>query len=251
VNATAGRTIANEFAKMRHLRVSLLAAALLLALVAVSLYAGVLSLEFVPGEPAAWTSLLYGTANAYPLAAPLLLSVLASRQVDIEHQGGGWMLQATAGVTRGRLCRAKFAALGLVLTVVTAASGLLVVSVGLLAGAPSAVPVGTVTGTLAAVLVVSLSLLALHILLAALVENQLVGVGVGLLGTVVALFGSAVPAWLAHLTPWGYYALMAPAEYAGETLVPVTPAYASAAGLGIVVAAAFLLVTGRFDREES
>lgn len=96
----------------------------------------------------------------------------------------------------------------------------------------------------------SLALLALHVVLAARVENQLVGIGLGLLGAVVALISTAVPTWIAHLTPWGYYALSAAAGYVDGQLAGFAPSYLNIGGLSAVAAAIFALFTRSFDRQE-
>ena len=76
------RAVANEFAKMRHLKVGLIAVVMVLGL---SLFAVVSSPDFDPATPQAWNALLAGISLGIPLLSPLLLAVLASRQTDIEH----------------------------------------------------------------------------------------------------------------------------------------------------------------------
>ena len=67
-----------------------------------------------------------------------------------------------------------------------------------------------------------------------LAAAMLIGLGIGVLGTIVANFATAIPATLAHLTPWGYYALATAADYEGGVLVVRTPSYPSIAVLGVV-----------------
>src|SRR5699024_4318207 len=73
----------------------------------------------------------------------------------------------------------------------------------------------------------------------------------GLLGAVVALVSTAVPTWIAHLTPWGYYALSAAAGYVDGQLAGFAPSYLSVVGLAVVAAAVFALLTRSFDRQEA
>lgn len=244
------RALSNEFAKMRHLHVVALITVLFIVTVGIGLYAGVFNPDFQRSGPSAWAALLMGLGSGFSLASPLLLAVLASRLVDAEHQGGGWLLSATSGLTPGQICRAKFLALGILLTAVTIGSSLVFAAVGLASGIEAPWPGAHWTGLTGCLLVVNLSLLALHIVLAARVENQLVGIGIGLLGTILALLSTSVPAWLAHLTPWGYYALSAAAGYAGDHLEFVTPSYASVICFGIVAAGVFTIFTRAFDRQE-
>ncbi|WP_454118499.1 ABC transporter permease [Microbacterium lacticum] len=241
----------NEFAKMRHLHVGLLITVLGVVMLGIGLFSSLGSPDFDRATQDSWNTLIGGTGSGITLAAPLLLAVIASRQVDIEHQGNGWLMSATSGVTPGGLCRAKLLALGLLVAGVTVVTSGLIAGAGLLLGITAPFPTGRWIGFTAALLAVNLVLLALHTLIAARVENQLVGIGIGLLGTILALFSTAVPAWISHLTPWGYYALSAASGYVDGTLVAITPAYPSIAALGVVAAAAFLILTRRFDRKEA
>ena len=243
--------IRNEFAKMRQLRVGLLAGVLTGAVTVLALGTGVSSPDFVPETQDSWTSLLGSVGSAVALIAPLLLAVLASRQVDIEHQGSGWLLSAGAGVTPGGLCRAKLLALGLIVAASTVTISALVLVSGLLVGVAVPVPAGRWVGFTLALVVINLAVLSLQVLLSARIENQLVSIGVGLLGTILALFGSSVPSWLTHLTPWGYYSLTSAAEYRDAELVATTPAYGSIAALAVVATVVVGVVTGRLDRQEA
>ncbi|WP_145007842.1 ABC transporter permease [Kocuria marina] len=248
----SARAVANEFAKMKHLRIGLVAAVLVIAVSLLSLYTVVSSPQFSPEEPGAWNALLAGMSLGIPLVSPLLLAVIASRQTDIEHTGNGWLLQSTAGITPGGICRAKLAALGTVVTISTLATCLFVLVLGkLLAGILVAVPLGHWAGFTLCVLVVNLAVLALHILLSAKVENQLVALGVGVFGCVMAVFSQGLPAAAAHLTPWGYYALIKAADYEGDRYVSLPLSYPSIAVLAVVAGALFALITFRFDRQEA
>ena len=246
------RAVANEFAKMRHLKVGLIATIMVLGVLALSLFALVSSPDFNPDTPGAWNALLAGMSLGIPLLSPLLLAVLASRQTDIEHQGNGWLLQSTSGITPGGVCRAKFAALGVIVTAVTVGTSLIVLAFGkVLAGILPPAPLGHWAGFTLCMLVVNLAVLALHILLSAKVENQLVALGVGVLGCILAVFSQGLPAAAAHITPWGYYALAQAAGYQGDAIQALPIAYASIAALAVIVAGLFAILTFRFDRQEA
>lgn len=130
-------------------------------------------------------------------------------------------------------------------------SSIAVVALGLALGVTGPLPVGAWVGTTACVVAVSLALLALHLLLSAVVDNQLVCLGIGVVGTVLAVFSSGLPGWVAHATPWGYYGLGAAADYVDGDLTMLTPSYASVAALAVVAAVLFTVVTARFDRQEA
>ncbi|WP_121184794.1 ABC transporter permease [Nocardiopsis sp. Huas11] len=247
-------TVANEFAKMRHLRVGWFLGLLLIGVVAVTVFSWVsmiASADTPAPDDHVWRSVLAGLGLATTLLAPVLLAVLASRQVEIEHRGNGWILSAVSGATPGRLCRAKFLALGSLVVAVAIASCLLLVAFGLAAGAQAPVPVGRWLAYTASVAVVHLAVLAFHLLLSARVENQLVCLGVGVLGVLLGTFGAALPVWARHLTPWGYYALITPADYVGAELVYLDPHHTSVIALAVVGGGLFLVTTARFDRQEA
>lgn len=236
----------NEFAKMRRLRILPLTFALVTAIVGLTVFSAVTS-----PVPSSWELLMAGMSLAVPLVSPVLLAVLAVRMVDIEHRGGGWLLSQTSGITPGGSCRLKLVALGSTVAAATVLGSTLVIGIGLLMGVSAPIPVDLWLGHTVSILVVNLVLLALHILLSARVENQLVGLGVGVLGSIVAVFASGLPSWFAHTTPWGHYALVGAADYREGELVALAPSYPSVTALGVVGGTLFLLVTGLFDRQEA
>lgn len=247
----SARLLRTEFAKMRRLRLLPLLALLGGVAIGVGLYASVLGPDFDPASSAAWDALLLGLGSGFSLAAPLLLALLASRLVDVEHQGGGWLLSATSGVSPGRLCRTKLLALGLLVGLATLGTSALFAALGVLAGTAAPWPAGRWIALTLCLLVVNLALLAVHVVLAARIENQLVGIGAGLLGTVIALVAGSFPAVVAHLTPWGYYHLSAAAGYVDGHLVPARPGALSVAALGVVAAVAVTLFTRSLDAQEA
>lgn len=248
----SARAVANEFAKMRRLGVGLVALLMMLAVLGLSLLTLLTGPGIDPRSGEAWNALLAGMSLAIPMVSPLLLAVLASRQVDIEHQGNGWLLLTTAGLSPGAACRAKTVALGVVVTTATVGGSLLALLAGrLLAGITAPVPLGHWAGFTACMLVVNLVLLALHVLISATLENQLVALGIGMIGTLIAVFATGLPEVVAHVTPWGYYSLAEAADYTGDEIVALPLSYPSFAVLAVLAAALFLLTTALFDRQEA
>lgn len=219
-----GKIVTNEFAKMRHLHVWLIAALLLVVTTGFALYTGVFSPDFDRATGGAWNSLLNSFGGVAPLVSPLLLAIMASRLVDIEHVGGGWLMSSVSGATSGALCRAKMLALAVLVVVATVAASVLVAATGFLTGIEAPWPAGRWIGLTVMILIVNLVLVALAVIM---------------------------PAWFVHLTPWGYYTLAAVTGYDDAELVAVTPSYLSIAGLAIVAIVAFSIFTSRFDRQEA
>lgn len=91
---------------------------------------------------------------------------------------------------------------------------------------------------------------ALHIWLAARVENQLLSVGVGMLGAFLAVFSLLVPAAVSRVIPWGYYAVISQAGQSGPSGADVDyvqAPYGWITGFLVLVAAAFIVSTRRLD----
>jgi hypothetical protein len=243
-----------ELRKARRLRVVLVCAVMVAAVVALScmnLMSDSAREGF--GDPAAqpWESLLMGYVMTAAMTSPVLVAVLASRQVDIEHQGRGWTLSQVSGFGPGRLCRAKVAVLGLLLAVAVTVQTALVVTAGLVAGITVPLSPGTWVQYAVGLFLVDLAMLCLHVLLAARVENQLVGMAVGLLGAFCGVFSLLMPVALARVLPWGYYAIVSPVGMGGDGFVAVAPGYGWLAAFLVVVAALFGVASHRFDRTEA
>lgn len=96
---SATRMVRNEYAKMRHLRIELITALLLLGVCALTvlsaLSSGLVNHRF-DADGDGWRLLMVSLHGAVGLTSPLLLAVMASRQVEVEHSGQGWMSSATA-----------------------------------------------------------------------------------------------------------------------------------------------------------
>ena len=218
--------VVNEFAKMRHLHVVLLVAVLFAVVTGIGLYAAVFNPDFDRTSASSWNTLLMGMGSGFTLAAPLLLAVVASRLVDAEHQGGGWLMSATSGVTPGGLCRAKLAALSLILLPALIVQTLLVLGAGAFAGIQVPFEPGPWIGYTALLFLLDVAFLALHIWLASIVENQLISVGVGMLGAFLAVFSLLIPGPISRILPWGDYAVISHAGQDSDGVTYITPPYA-------------------------
>lgn len=245
--------VALEFRKMRRLRTLPLLIGLVVAVAALSsasLFSGGTRETFNDPTAQPWAALLLTYTMMAAMTSPILTAVLASRQTDIEHSGTGWTLAATCGHTPSAQCRAKLAALAILLIPAILGQSLLVVAIGTLAGIQ--VPLDLAPWALYTVLLylVNIAFCALHIWLAARVENQLISVGVGMLGAFLAVFSLLMPAGVSKLIPWGYYAVISQAGQAEGDVIYVTAPYGWVAGFLILVAVVFVIATRRLDRVE-
>ncbi|GAB3129607.1 hypothetical protein GCM10027289_12500 [Tsukamurella serpentis] len=241
----------NEFAKFRRLRLGAIAAVLLLGVTGLTAIGMVGGTSGEGVQAFTWALPLAGLGLAFPIVAPLLIAVLASRAVEIEHQGNGWMLNAGTGVGRGQLCRAKVTSAGALVAAGTVISSCAALVIGLFLGGTGRPPVGLWMAYTFSVVIINLVVLAAQVLIAARVDNQLIGLGTGIVGTVIALSAPAMPRALVHLTPWGYYSLVEPADYQGDAAVFLTPSYPSVVLLAVVALIGFHTITVRLDRKES
>ena len=250
---SATRMVRNEYAKMRHLRIVLITALLLLGVCALTvlsaLNSGLVNHRF-DADGDGWRLLMASLHGAVGLTSPLLLAVMASRQVEVEHLGQGWMSSATAGTTLGRLCRAKLLALGLLISPIPAAWGALVVIVGRAVGLTAPVPVPRLLALVAGLAAISLAVLGAQLLASARVENQLGPLALGLIGILLSVFAPVMPLWARYLSPWTAYGLIVPADFAGTDLVDLDTHLVGLTVLTGVGSTLFALVTTRFDHQE-
>lgn len=246
-----------EVAKMRRLRTLSVTAALMVTTVAMSsmnLFSESAREGFQDPSAVPWASLLLSAAMINAMVGPILVSVLASRQTDIEHSGAGWNLAATSGITPGALCRAKVAALALIIVPAIIVQSAALVLLGRAAGITVAFDTGPWAVYILLLIALNIAMCAFHVWLAAMVDNQLVGVGLGLLGGFLAVFMLLAPRWLAGLVPWGYYAMITNASIVnsaeGYAIRYVDPPLAWIGGFLVLAALAFTLATRRLDRIE-
>ncbi len=242
-----------ELRKMRGLRVGTVCAVMVAAIVALtcaSLMSDTARAGFDDPDAQPWERLLMGYVMVAALISPILVAVLAGRQVDVEHQGQGWTLSRVAGFGPGLLCRAKVVVLGLLLAVAVSVQTALIVMAGLAAGITVPPSPGMWAGYAVRLLLVDLALLCLHVWLAARVENQLVGLATGMLGAFCGVFSLLMPPALARVLPWGHYAVISPLGMGEEGFLAVTPGYGWSAAFLLVVVVLFGVAVRRLDGRE-
>ena len=253
---TLSARLRNEYSKMRHLRIGLIACLLAVGVLALALFSAVgsdLLTRLEDPDGYGWKLLLLSLHSAVTLIAPILLAVMAGRQTEIEHSGNGWPASATAGAGPGRLCRAKFLALGILVTPMPVVWSAIVLAFGKAAGITAPFPAARTLGLMVSLMIINQAILAFHLVLSAMMENQLLPLGVGLGGVLLSIFGQVLPGWLLYLTPWTYYSLVTPADFVGVDLIDLDP-MSGLAGIGVLAAvgsALFLGVTAHLDHQEA
>ena len=246
-----------EILKMRRLRTPLITALIVgtsVALCSMSLFSASFTESSHDPHAMPWARLLLMTCFYNGMIGPIFVCVLASRQTDIEHTGSGWNLAATSGLTPGTLCRVKLTALSLLIVPAVTVQSLGIIMLARFRGLSVALDVGPwVTYTLLLALV-NTAMCAYHLWLAAVVENQLVVMSVGLLGGFIGIYMLLSPPALARLLPWGYYAIITPAKvsmvdsHAAYEYLQVPMGWV--AGFLVLTAVIFTVATRQLDRIE-
>ena len=251
------RAVRLEVAKMRRLRLWPIALVLLAASIGMALPMSTSALDsLINATTDPWPNLLLTVSMSAALFSPLLVSVLASRLVDVEHTGGGWIMSATMGLTPGRLCRAKLTALAGVLALIVPLQVALPVAYGRLMGATWALDSAPWVTYAVVLFLLDVIACGLYLLLATLVDNQIICVGLGFLGSFIAQFSLLMPPWAARLVPWGYWAVITPAKASGEinnhtyAVAYTTPDWPWIIGFLLLGTAVFAVATARLDRIE-
>lgn len=247
-----------EILKMRRLRapsITMLIVGASVALCSMNLFGtSFTELSHDPhAMPRARLLLTTGFFNA--MVGPILVSVLASRQTDIEHTGSGWNLAAASGLTPGTLCRAKLAALSLLIVPAVTVQSLGIIMLARFRGLSVALDVGPWVTYTALLICVDLAMCTYFLWLAAVVENQMIVMSTGLLSGFIGIFTLLVPPEIVQWTPWGYYALITPAAMGATahsqpdvTYIDVPAGWI--AGFLILTALIFTVVTHRLNRIE-
>lgn len=240
-----------EFRKMHRLHSVFVVISLVVAVAALSsasLFSSGTRETFNDPAAAPWAALLLSYTMMAAMTSPILTAVLASRQTDIEHPALGWILAATAGRTAGGMCRAKLVALTALLFPATVVQSLLVIGLGNFAGIGvpfDALPWAIYTLSLFAL---NVAFCALHIWLAARVENQLISMGVGILGAFLAVFSLLMPEAVSRVIPWGYYAVISQVGQSDQGVAFIDPPYLWIAMFLFLVALAFASGTRQLNR---
>ena len=126
----------------------------------------------------------------------------------------------------------------------------LALPVALGAPAPSGAMVSTWLRFGLGALGTSIALLAVMLLLAAVVDSQIVVLGVGIVGGFLGVAALLSPAWLAALNPFGYYAVLLPFGFTESGVAPTQPGWWLWAAYLVLAAAVFIAGSRALDRKE-
>ncbi|OBY95582.1 ABC transporter [Actinomyces oris] len=243
---------------MRRLRTPVITALIVgtsVALCSMSLFSASFTESSHDPHAMPWARLLLTTGFFNAMIGPILVSVLASRQTDIEHTGSGWNLAAASGLTPGTLCRAKLVALSLLIVPAVTGQSLGIITLARFRGLSVSLDVGPWATYTTLLICVDLAMCAYFLWLAAVVENQMIVMSTGLLSGFIGIFTLLVPPEIVQWTPWGYYALITPAamsatEHSQPDVTYIDVPAGWIAGFLILTVLLFTVVTHRLDKIE-
>ena len=156
--------------------------------------------------------------------APVFVSIVATRIVEIEHTGNGWQISGSVGTSKGKPCIIKALVAGVIIAAATVVELAIIVLMALIRNVPGLELHVWISYGLC-LIVVNLIIAMFHIALAAVVDNQLINIGVGILGGFIGVFSLLLPAVFAYWQPWGYYAVITPVADTANGIAYVQPNY--------------------------
>lgn len=155
--------------------------------------------------------MLYLLPQLIVIFFPLTLGILASRLCDIEHRGNNFKLLCTVE-NKNSIYRTKFLK-GLKYVLLLTVSQLVIMFLmGSLYHYAQSIPWDNMVFFATEIFVISICIFLLQLLLSLFIENQLIPLVVGLIGSFSGLFTMYVPV-LRPFTIWGYYVLLSPVDF--------------------------------------
>ena len=192
--------IAIEFKKSRHKHFSLLLAA---AIVLNYFYL----FHGISPDQQEWYNVLYGLPVINTLILSVLMAVIASQSVDMEHKGAMWNLLPTLE-SRASIYLGKFLYGFIYLTIFCSLQMAMVILMGVHLGFAGSIPFHAIGVTFLAELVSGMIVYQVQCLLSLLFSSQFAALSVGFGGTLTGLFLAYIStkAW----TPWSVLFSLSP-----------------------------------------
>lgn len=202
------KAISLELSKLRRKRLWL---TVLLVLGFESLWITAILMVSLSRETSTSTTMEYTIGQAsqvHAIFAPILATVVVSRLVAMEHDGGMMPVLFAANQSRGSLFLAKYAVTA---AISTAGTIFVVFTVFLIAtGRDVLSNPGLVVLWLLGLILANLAIIAIQLVLALLFQRQAVTLTVGIIGGLMGSFAGFVPKVVAIFIPWQYPGLVTP-----------------------------------------
>ncbi|MDF2838606.1 MAG: hypothetical protein K0S60_309 [Evtepia sp.] len=171
-----------------------------------------------------WMFFFYQFPLLNSIMMPVIAAVVASRLGDIEHKGNTLKLLSTVMPT-GQLFDAKFLCGAFYLSSTVLLQVIAMIAVGCAAGFEGAPPALKLGYYLLFTTSVSLTIFLLQQALSLLIQNQMIPLAVGILGSFAGLFIMFFPEHLERFILWGYYGVLMFVRMNWDTTTRITEFY--------------------------
>ena len=160
-----------------------------------------------------WLQLINSYLMAKVIFTPTLLAVVISRVVDIENIGDMWKTLKTSGWSMEEIFNIKFLVIFFKYIIFQILEGVLLVFIGRKIGITIPIPLGRLIMTLLSIIAISFAIMAIHYFLAMRYENQLIGLALGVCGSLSGIIGTFLPLSISRFIPYSYYAHLISTEF--------------------------------------
>lgn len=154
-----------------------------------------------------WADMIYTFPMLNAMMTPIVAAVMASRIADIEHKGQTFKLLRTAQRT-GTLFDAKFLCAATYMTIFVAIQFGTMILFGILRGFTGAPPWMKLMEYGISTWSVTLAIMLVQLVLSLLIQNQMIGMIIGLLGALLGLFSLFLPPTFQKMFIWSYYSVL-------------------------------------------
>ncbi|MBT9775041.1 ABC transporter permease subunit [Clostridium sp. MCC353] len=196
-----------ERMKLKHKKLGLIGAGSM-SLMALWIWYGLLHGSQVWED--GYSFLIYDIGILQTIFMPLVLAMTASRICDVEHKGGAWKLLYTLA-DRDTVYYGKIRSGTRYVLLLALIQLLIILGAAAVYPVTQPLPVKELLFWLAGTLILSEGLFLFQMILSFSVENQLISLVIGLLGSFLGLFALYLPV-IYRLIPWCYYAVLVPVE---------------------------------------
>ncbi len=152
---------------------------------------------------------------------PIVVSVLSSRQADIEFSNRGWLFLVTAGCSVKGMIRAKGIVGCIYIAVGVICQLILTFAICKITNVPGNIEKTWFTFHLL-LWVVTCVFFLIVLLVSCAFENQIIPIILGMVNAFIALFCFLMRAALSstlYVLPWGYYSVIVPLQQVGDSII--------------------------------
>lgn len=156
-------------------------------------------------------AMIYMIPQMVVIFFPLTLAILASRLCDIEHRGNNFKLLCTMEEKK-QIYEIKVLEGIKYILLLTASQTIFIFVMSKILGYVQTIPWDNIFFFTLEIFVISISVFLLQLIASLFIENQLIPLVIGLIGSFSGLFTMYVP-MLRPFTIWGYYVLLSPVGF--------------------------------------